>query len=62
MPGFDKRGPVWGSGPMTGRRRGLKLHGNPQLGALPGVTSVAWTLFKAAITYGVIHILWLRKK
>ena len=57
MPDLDRTGPWWGSGPMTGRRRGIR---NPGLSGLPGVTGVAWTLFKAALTYGVIHLLWLR--
>lgn len=66
---YASRGVQDGTGPYgggTGRGQGIcgfKRHpiAPNTLSGTPGVTSVAWTLFKAAITYGVIHFLWLRK-
>ena len=61
MPEYDGTGPWGGNGPMTGRKQGL-VKRNSGMSGLPSISSMTWTAFKAAITYGVIRFLWLGEK
>ena len=60
MPKLDRTGPWWGSGPMTGRRRGMRGYPYKRNASLKGlsVTSVAWTGFKIVLTFGLLSFMW----
>lgn len=68
---YARRGDMDGTGPYAGSyrrqvegystgRRGAVC--NPGMSDVPGVTSLAWTAFKIALTYAVVHVLWLGGK